>query len=229
MEHTAQEVPLDRDGAPVDATRNRVLDAAASLFSERGYAGTSMRAVTRAAGVSVSAANYHFGSKRALLHAVCDRHIGALNLERMAALDEVERQAHPGPPPLEEILRAFLAPVILVRDPGLRHGPREVAARLYADPPEITSELRRELFGPLAQRMSDLLSATLPDADPVRLALAFQFTIGAMVHVAGGNLETALGEEMALPRDARLIDAMVAYCAAGLRAQLQIASHEESG
>ena len=48
-------------------TRERLLDAAERIFAERGFEGASIRAVTQAAGASVSAANYHFGSKEALL------------------------------------------------------------------------------------------------------------------------------------------------------------------
>ena len=38
-----------------DDTRDRLLHAAERLFAERGFEGTSMRAVTQAAGSSVSA------------------------------------------------------------------------------------------------------------------------------------------------------------------------------
>ena len=47
-------------------TKERLLDAAEELFAERGYAGTSLRAVTGAARVNLAAAHYHFGGKREL-------------------------------------------------------------------------------------------------------------------------------------------------------------------
>ena len=47
-------------------TKTRLLDAAERLFAERGYEGSSMRAITKEAGASVSSANYHFGSKDGL-------------------------------------------------------------------------------------------------------------------------------------------------------------------
>ena len=208
----------ERKSRRADQTRAKLLDCAARLFSERGYVGTSTRAVTNAAGVSVSAANYHFGSKRALLHAVCERQIGSLNAERMRALDEVEARAHPNAPSLEDVLRAFLTPAI-VQAPDRQSQIGQVAARLYADPPEIVAELKRELFGPIADRMIGLLGRVLPGASALQLDLALQLTIGAMVHVVAGHLEVRPQPAERYPRDGHLVDALVAFCAAGIRSQ----------
>ena len=201
------------------ATRARLLDAASRLFSERGYSGTSMRAVTQAAGLSVSAANYHFGSKRALLHAVCDRTIAPVNRARMSALARVDAAAAPAAPLLEDVLHAFFAPAILL-PVDRRPGAREVAARLYADPPEIVAELKRELFGPISERMTWLLGRAFPDASPRDVALAFQLTVGVMVHVVGGHLDWPATSDAASQRDERLVESLVAYSAAGIRGQL---------
>jgi len=53
-------------------TRAAVLDAAAQLFGEFGWADTSMRRVAKAAGVSVETVYVGFGSKGDLLAAVMD-------------------------------------------------------------------------------------------------------------------------------------------------------------
>ena len=44
-------------------TRERILDAAESLFIEHGFAATSLRAIATLAQVNLAATNYHFGSK----------------------------------------------------------------------------------------------------------------------------------------------------------------------
>ena len=54
-------------------TRERVLAAAIALFAERGYAGTSVRAICEAAEANVNAVSYHFGGKQALYQAIIDR------------------------------------------------------------------------------------------------------------------------------------------------------------
>src|SRR4051812_33358197 len=53
-----------------EGTRRSVLDAAERLFAERGFAGTSMRDITRASGVSQPLIHHHFGSKESLYTAV---------------------------------------------------------------------------------------------------------------------------------------------------------------
>ncbi|MFN4117806.1 TetR/AcrR family transcriptional regulator [Acidovorax sp.] len=47
-------------------TRARLLQAALQLFSERGFAQTSVRAIAEAAGTNVAAIAYHFGDKARL-------------------------------------------------------------------------------------------------------------------------------------------------------------------
>ncbi|HET7488413.1 MAG TPA: TetR family transcriptional regulator [Acidimicrobiales bacterium] len=54
-------------------TRSAIIDAALTLFRERGYDATTMRAVAAQAGVSVGNAYYYFASKEALVQGFYDR------------------------------------------------------------------------------------------------------------------------------------------------------------
>lgn len=54
------------------ATRDRIVAAAATLMHERGVAGTSTEDVQLAAGVSASQVYHYFGDKRSLTRAVID-------------------------------------------------------------------------------------------------------------------------------------------------------------
>ncbi len=217
-----------RRGSPTpgQSTKLRLLDAAERLFAERGFEGASMRALTQAAGTSVSAANYHFGSKEALLRAVLQRRIEPVNRERLRRLDAFEAAAQRAGRriELEEVLDAFLRPGfdLQAEEPDVRGGLRQVAARLYADPPEVVAALKRELFAEVVERFVGALAAALPDRERDELAVAFQFTVGVMVHVMSGHLESAPGiaSEDADAFAARpTLAAMVAYTAAGLRAR----------
>lgn len=66
-------------------TRKQILDAALRLFSEKGFARTSVRDIAQAAGITDAAIYYHFASKRELFEALIE--------ERgfTAALEELER------------------------------------------------------------------------------------------------------------------------------------------
>jgi len=51
-------------------TRYQILDASLRLFSERGFARTTVRDIARVAGITDAAIYYHFASKRELLEAL---------------------------------------------------------------------------------------------------------------------------------------------------------------
>jgi AcrR family transcriptional regulator len=61
---------------PYDAAR--LLDVAVAVFNERGYDGTSMEDLARAAGITKSSFYHHVDGKEALLSAACDRALDAL-------------------------------------------------------------------------------------------------------------------------------------------------------
>jgi len=54
-------------------TRERLLDAAETVFRQRGVTRTSLAEVAAAAGVTRGAVYWHFKDKAALFHAMCDR------------------------------------------------------------------------------------------------------------------------------------------------------------
>jgi AcrR family transcriptional regulator len=66
-------------------TRKQILDASLRLFSDKGFARTSVRDIAQAAGITDAAIYYHFDSKRDLFEALIE--------ERgfTAALDSLER------------------------------------------------------------------------------------------------------------------------------------------
>jgi AcrR family transcriptional regulator len=84
------------DGRAVrgEATRLRILDAARDVLVERGYSGTSTRAVAERAETQLSLVHYHFGGKQQLLVAVLERQ----NEELLAR----QRHLYAEPGPLSE-------------------------------------------------------------------------------------------------------------------------------
>lgn len=61
-----------RRAGQAQATRRRIVDAAAALFVERGYAATTLDEVAARAGVAVQTIYFHFGNKRTVLSAAVD-------------------------------------------------------------------------------------------------------------------------------------------------------------
>ena len=63
-----------------EATRHRIIDAGLALFAERGYPGTSVTEIARAAGVSVETIYGSVGSKRGIIDAL----LAEVETERVA-------------------------------------------------------------------------------------------------------------------------------------------------
>ncbi len=89
--------------------RERILEAAEKLFAVDGYDAVSFRDLTAAAGVSLSAIHYHFGSKEAVLAEIFVRRAALLTKRRLELLESAHRYGGK-PASLESILDAFLRP-----------------------------------------------------------------------------------------------------------------------
>jgi AcrR family transcriptional regulator len=77
MSTSARKLPY-KPRLPGAERRERIERAAAALFAERGYAGTSLEEVAAAAGVSRPVIYDHFATKRELHDALMARHLRAL-------------------------------------------------------------------------------------------------------------------------------------------------------
>jgi TetR/AcrR family transcriptional regulator len=64
---------LEKTRTDPRGTPAKILDAAEEVFAEHGYSGASTREIARRARVPFGAMHYHWGSKRLLWQAVCQR------------------------------------------------------------------------------------------------------------------------------------------------------------
>ena len=62
--------PATKNGRKATVTRERILDAAAKVLAERGYAGTRLGEIADVAGIQAPAIYYHFESREALVEEV---------------------------------------------------------------------------------------------------------------------------------------------------------------
>ena len=81
------DAPARRTTARGRRTRDALLDAALTLFAERGYAGTSVPDVAQRAGVAAGTLYRHFTGKEALVNGVYRRCKQALMAGLFAAVD----------------------------------------------------------------------------------------------------------------------------------------------
>ena len=165
-------------------TKEKMLRAAESLFSQHGFSATSVRMITTEADVNLAAMHYHFGSKEKLIVELFAWRLDPLNRKRLELLDQFEAEAGEGPPALEKILEAFVGPPIrLSRDPE-RAGAlfMRLLGRAFTDPRDRTRQIVYDQFGPVIQRFTPALARALPHLSPEELFWRFHFTVGAMAH-----------------------------------------------
>ncbi len=166
-------------------TKTRLLDAAESLFSGQGFACTSMRAITTKADANLAAANYHFGSKEALLNAVLERRLLPLNQLRSDNIDLVLAEASKSAlrPKTEDLLRAFIKPTMDFRCG--QNGSRDFVAmigRLMTAADPAVRENFVQLVQPLFNKLHNALCIALPHLHPELISTRLFFTLGAMGH-----------------------------------------------
>ena len=182
--------------------RERIVQAGEKLFAVDGYDAVSFRRLTSAAGVSVSAIHYHFGSKEAVLSEIFARRAALLTMRRLELLAAARRYGGE-PPSLESILDAFLRPAFEVT-----HGDRNdlfnrLRARVSLEPSAITREIVSRAFDENDLVFIRELSASLPALSDEDLHWRFHFLVGAMLYTmsefrsAGG----VIGRRMLLSED----------------------------
>jgi AcrR family transcriptional regulator len=90
------------------STRDRLVDAAERLFSERGIEAVSLREITRESGArNAIAAQYHFEDRAGLVRAIMARHLPDVNARRHALLDAYEAVASGEP---RDLAAAYVRP-----------------------------------------------------------------------------------------------------------------------
>jgi AcrR family transcriptional regulator len=207
-------------------TKTRLLDAAEELVATRGFASTSLRAVTAAAGVNLAAANYHFGSKEALVAAVFQRRIEPVNRERLERLTALEAEHGDSPVPLPDILEAFLAPALdfLAGARGAETLLR-LHARLHAEPGGRWFGIFVELFREVAERYTAAFRKTLPDLPQEELVWRFQFMIGVLVYTMSElqQIEHVIGKRSKTRDPGEITRRLVVFLEAGFRAPVPTA------
>jgi AcrR family transcriptional regulator len=166
--------------AASDATRERILAAAADLFATRGFAGTSIAEIRKASGASASSIYWEFGNKEGILAAVLERSAAEWHSQAgRSARRAWEQSQGTGRPPLE-VYFADLADQLTERPEFLRLLLLLSLERREVDPTTIEA-VRRVRAGAVAAlakafRLAGVLPESVPDEivnDIARTSLAF--------------------------------------------------------
>ncbi|GAA6145616.1 MAG: TetR family transcriptional regulator [Thalassolituus sp.] len=203
-------------------TARSILDAAEELFSERGFAETSLRNITTKADVNLAAVNYHFGSKKALIQAVFARFLTPFVAELDTALNDWTKNKDADPTDLMALLR-------LLSDTALRSGAERperlrIFMRLlglaYSQGQGHLRRFIRVEYGQVFRRYSELLSEATPELSHEDRFWRFHFMLGATMFTLNGvdslsaMAEHDLGKATTTPD---VIEQLLPFLASGLQ------------
>ena len=192
-------------------TKSRIVDAAEKLFGMNGFEATSLRDITTEASVNLAAINYHFQSKDSLIDAIVARRIEPVNKRRMELLDAA------GPDPtLEQILAAFMAPVMKVKTDAMV----PLMGRILSNPDLFVDRVFLKHLAPVSQRFREALSKALPDLPPSEVLWRLHFSVAVVTHtMLWGRIFPKITNGVCDISDREaLVDRAVRFVAAGFRA-----------
>ncbi len=182
-------------------SRERILDAAVELISERGYSATSVDALCRRAGIVKTALYWHFGSKEGLLAAVIER-------VSSAWIDEIQKSAYQVGEPFERFSRALAGLRAIVEErPHLLRLLLALLLERSGEDDETRAALRAA-FQRARRAVVDGIEATTPglrDPDLIAhtiLSLVQGALLLTLADPAEANLDRLFGE---LQRTVRLV------------------------
>lgn len=219
MDAMVKKQPPARRPSVDNARAQLVLDSAEELFAFHGYDGVTIRQIAKHAGVDVALPSYYFGSKRDLLDAVFMRRARLFNQARSDALDDVAQRWSDTPPPLEDVIRAFLQPIADAQasgDPGWRNYCRLVA-QVNSSP--VWVQMMTSHFDALIRKFVDMIARALPEASREDLYWGYHFLSGSLsLSMADtGRLQHLSGEICRSDDFARLYERMVVLYVGGFR------------
>lgn len=197
-------------------SRQALLDAAEALFAEHGYDAVSIRDITGQAGVRLAMASYHFGTKENLFDQVIARRAEALNHDRRAALEALQRA---GKPTLEAVLHAFIWPYMLLATQGGAGWASYCRLIAQSGPGDRWRDVLSKHFDETGQLFIAAIQGCMPRAPRAVAVRGFVFSVGLMVYAFSGNRRLSrLSDGTLDAADLRAAcEAMVPFLAAGIR------------
>jgi AcrR family transcriptional regulator len=172
-----------------NATVESILDAAESLFAEKGFSETSLRTITSAAGVNLAAVNYHFGSKEQLIQAVFARFLDPFSEHLNTQLLERFNQPDENPPELKELLELFAYTVYAMRSERLKTKDQtfvKLIGLAFNQGEGHLLKFIREKYGDVFTRYMGLYRRACPNVSDDELFWRIQFALGAAMFSLSG-------------------------------------------
>lgn len=169
-----------------DTTIDKILYVAEEHFAVHGFFASSLRQITRDAGVNVAAVHYHFGSKEALFVAVLGRHIVPFTETMLANVAAVAAQRNVE---AEDVVEAFTrASFALIRHEARHAGLlAKLVSRLMLDEYKEFREILAAQNRDVAERLSAVFAHILPGLPPQAVRWRMHLALSTLFNAFAGN------------------------------------------
>ena len=201
-------------------TCNRLVKIAEKLFSEKGYAQTSVRDITSAADCNLAAVNYHFGSKEKLYEEIFRQIMNRWRQERIQAVEIVMAETNLDDI-LERLLRTF-AFIFVGQLAGTAENKQKIMnlfMREIVDPHLPPGMFAQEIALPTKRVLGQALLQICPQLSEAQAQACLHSLLGQLTHVL--HVRRFLGEEkdfQAPFEDLKsFVEHIVRFTAAGIR------------
>jgi AcrR family transcriptional regulator len=167
-----------KNGDSVSHASNRLLDAAERLFCERGFDGTSVRDLTKAAQCNVAAVNYHFGNKENLYEQMFRRHLKEMFDEHRQNIERVMNGS-------ETSLERFLESLVRTALEKLSTGDTQIPLMKLITRECLNPQLKHEVVAldmvkEFLEKVGQCLQKLVPGLDEKK-AMMYVFSIEALL------------------------------------------------
>ncbi|RTL31944.1 MAG: TetR/AcrR family transcriptional regulator [Rhodocyclaceae bacterium] len=191
---------MGRSDSSLPDVKTRILDAAERLFMENGYAATSVRMITGAAGAPLALVNYHFGSKQGLMEAVYERALGSRGGSRVSYLDKLEAEAACAPIPVDVLVDAFLSSALRLTRKDSIPGEvfKQLIGRAFYEPGPGTEAFFPTEYKEAVDRYRQAFMRTLPQLSQDDVVWRMYFFVGIVAYAMAGKDVMRMTETYAL-------------------------------
>lgn len=165
---------------PEESTRDRLLDAAETLFGDRGFECVGIREIAETAGVNLSGIKYHFGSKHGLYLETIRRAMDRQgSTDAWALLDAPAGNREQAAAMFRGFVETFLRVLLRSDEAGSSVC---LVMQSAVDSGEATDVVVREFVEPHHTRLCRFVGQLRPDATAAERSRAAQSVMALLLH-----------------------------------------------